>query len=138
LLGATNRPQELDEAARRRLTKRLYIPLPSSEARAWIIQNLLKKDGLFTLSDDDMNIICNLTEGYSGSDMKNLVKDATMGPLREALKRGIDITNLTKDDMRLVTLQDFKDALQEVRPSVSQNELGIYENWNNQFGSLSL
>jgi len=33
------------------------------EARAWIIQNLLKKDGLFTLSDDDMNIICNLTEG---------------------------------------------------------------------------
>ncbi|XP_019085946.1 PREDICTED: fidgetin-like protein 1 [Camelina sativa] len=138
LIGATNRPQELDEAARRRLTKRLYIPLPSSEARAWIIQNLLKKDGLFTLSDDDMNIICSLTEGYSGSDMKNLVKDATMGPLREALKRGIDITNLTKDDMRLVTLQDFKDALQEVRPSVSQNELGIYENWNNQFGSLSL
>lgn len=37
--------------------------------------------------------------------MKNLVKDATMGPLREALKRGIDITNLTKDDMRHVTLQ---------------------------------
>lgn len=37
--------------------------------------------------------------------MKNLVKDATMGPLREALKRGIDITNLTKDDMGLVTLQ---------------------------------
>lgn len=138
LIGATNRPQELDEAARRRLTKRLYIPLPSSEARAWIIQNLLQKDGLFTLSEDDMSIICNLTEGYSGSDMKNLVKDATMGPLREALKRGIDITNLTKDDMRLVTLQDFKDALQEVRPSVSQNELGIYDNWNNQFGSLSL
>ncbi|CAN8266288.1 unnamed protein product [Cochlearia groenlandica] len=138
LIGATNRPQELDEAARRRLTKRLYIPLPSSEARAWIIQNLLQKDGLFTLSGDDMNIICNLTEGYSGSDMKNLVKDATMGPLREALKRGIDITNLTKDDMRLVTLQDFKDALQEVRPSVSQSELGIYDNWNNQFGSLSL
>ncbi|CAH2045256.1 unnamed protein product [Thlaspi arvense] len=138
LIGATNRPQELDEAARRRLTKRLYIPLPSSEARAWIIRNLLQKDGLFTLSEDDMKIICNLTEGYSGSDMKNLVKDATMGPLREALKRGIDITNLTKDDMGLVTLQDFKDALQEVRPSVSQNELGIYDNWNNQFGSLSL
>ncbi|CDY34177.1 BnaA02g28630D [Brassica napus] len=40
--------------------------------------------------------------------------------------------------MRIVTLQDFKDTLQEVRPSVSQNELGIYDNWNNQFGSLSL
>ncbi|XP_010528165.1 PREDICTED: fidgetin-like protein 1 [Tarenaya hassleriana] len=138
LIGATNRPQELDEAARRRLTKKLYIPLPSSEARAWIIRNLLNKDGLFTLSEEDMNTICNLTEGYSGSDMKNLVKDASMGPLREALKHGIEIANLKKDDMRPVTLQDFRDAMQEVRPSVSMNELGIYDEWNKQFGTLNL
>ncbi|KAI7741929.1 hypothetical protein M8C21_024308 [Ambrosia artemisiifolia] len=105
LIGATNRPQELDEAARRRLTKRLYIPLPSS--------------------------------GYSGSDMKNLVKDASMGPLREAM-RDTKITELKKEDMRPVTLQDFENALQEVRPSVSVNELGTYEDWNKQFGSLSM
>ncbi|XP_039011287.1 ATPase family AAA domain-containing protein FIGL1-like [Hibiscus syriacus] len=138
LIGATNRPQELDEAARRRLTKRLYIPLPSSEARAWIVRNLLEKDGLFKLSEEDIDAICRLTEGYSGSDMKNLVKDASMGPLREALRRGIEITKLKKEDMRSVTLQDFENALQEVRPSVSLNELGTYDEWNNQFGSLSL
>ncbi|XP_043703380.1 ATPase family AAA domain-containing protein FIGL1 isoform X2 [Telopea speciosissima] len=138
LIGATNRPQELDEAARRRLTKRLYIPLPSSEARAWIIQNLLDKDGLFKLSKEDIEAICKLTEGYSGSDTKNLVKDASMGPLREALRQGVEITKLKKEDMRPVTLQDFENALQEVRPSVSLNELGIYEEWNRQFGSLSL
>ncbi|KAK9108468.1 hypothetical protein Syun_024479 [Stephania yunnanensis] len=138
LIGATNRPQELDEAARRRLTKRLYIPLPSSEARAWIIRNLLENDGLFKLSKEDTDCICKLTEGYSGSDMKNLVKDASMGPLREALKQGIQITNLKKEDMRSVTIQDFESALQEVRPSVSLNELGTYEEWNKQFGSLSL
>lgn len=138
LIGATNRPQELDEAARRRLTKRLYIPLPSPDARAWIVRNLLEKDGLFKLSKEDMDIICKLTEGYSGSDMKNLVKDASMGPLRDALRQGIEITELNKEDMRPVTLQDFKAALQEVRPSVSSNELGIYEDWNKQFGSLSL
>ncbi|KAL5186899.1 ATPase family AAA domain-containing protein FIGL1 [Glycine soja] len=138
LIGATNRPQELDEAARRRLTKRLYIPLPCSEARAWIIRNLLEKDGLFKLSSDEMDIICKFTEGYSGSDMKNLVKDASMGPLREALSQGIEITKLKKEDMRPVTLQDFKNSLQEVRPSVSTNELGTYEQWNKQFGSLSL
>ncbi|MED6121101.1 Fidgetin-like protein 1 [Stylosanthes scabra] len=130
LIGATNRPQELDEAARRRLTKRLYIPLPSSEARAWIIRNLLEKDGLFNLSREEL--------GYSGSDMKNLVKDASMGPLREALKQGIEISKLKKEDMRPVTLQDFENALKEVRPSVSTNELGTYEEWNMQFGSLSL
>ncbi|KAL9276559.1 hypothetical protein ACSQ67_025888 [Phaseolus vulgaris] len=138
LIGATNRPQELDEAARRRLTKRLYIPLPSSEARAWIVRNLLQKDELFKLSNEEMDIICNLTEGYSGSDMKNLVKDASMGPLREALKQGIEITKLKKEDMRTVTLLDFENALREVRPSVSPNELGTYDQWNKQFGSLSL
>ncbi|KAL6508188.1 Fidgetin-like protein 1 [Orobanche hederae] len=138
LIGATNRPQELDEAARRRLTKRLYIPLPTSEARAWIIKNLLEKDGLFNLSDQDIDTICRITEGYSGSDMKNLVKDASMGPLREALIQGIEITKLKKEDMRAVNLQDFEKALQEVRPSVSLNELGTYEKWNEQFGSLSL
>ncbi|KAL9454377.1 hypothetical protein AB3S75_009881 [Citrus x aurantiifolia] len=138
LVGATNRPQELDEAARRRLTKRLYIPLPSSEARAWIIRNLLEKDGLFKLSDEDISTICKLTEGYSGSDMKNLVKEASMGPLREALRQGIEITRLQKEDMQPVTLQDFENALPQVRASVSLNELGIYEEWNKQFGSLSL
>ncbi|KAK0589058.1 hypothetical protein LWI29_009112 [Acer saccharum] len=138
LIGATNRPQELDEAARRRLTKRLYIPLPSSEARSWIIRNLLEKDGLFKLSEEDINGICKLTEGYSGSDMKNLVKDASIGPLRDALKQGIEITKLQKEDMRPVTLKDFENSLKEVRPSVSLNELGVYDEWNNQFGSLSL
>ncbi|KAI9177636.1 hypothetical protein LWI28_017609 [Acer negundo] len=138
LIGATNRPQELDEAARRRLTKRLYIPLPSSEARSWIIRNLLEKDGLFKLSEEDINGICKLTEGYSGSDMKNLVKDASIGPLRDALKQGIEITKLQKEDMRPVTLKDFENSLKEVRPSVSLNELGVYDEWNNQFGSLAL
>ncbi|KAL5717617.1 Fidgetin-like protein 1 [Ranunculus cassubicifolius] len=138
LVGATNRPQELDEAARRRLTKRLYIPLPSSEARGWIIRSILKKDGLFELSDEDIDAICKFTEGYSGSDMKNLVKDASLAPIRDAYNQGIDIGTLKSEDMRSITLKDFENSLQEVRPSVSLNELGTYEVWNKQFGSLAL
>ncbi|KAG0590882.1 hypothetical protein KC19_1G132600 [Ceratodon purpureus] len=138
LIGATNRPQELDEAARRRLSKRLYIPLPSHEARAWIIRSLLIRDGLLSLSDEDVDSICTTTDGYSGSDMKNLVKEASMGPLRELLMQGKDISSISQSDMRPITLQDFTSALQQVRPSVSPNELGMYEDWNRQFGSLAL
>ncbi|KAI3842457.1 hypothetical protein MKX03_035064, partial [Papaver bracteatum] len=75
---------------------------------------------------------------YSGSDMKNLVKDASMGPLRDALRQGKEIAKLQKEDLRTVTIQDFEYALREVRPSVSSSELGSYEVWNKQFGSLSL
>ncbi|KAK6912977.1 Vps4 oligomerization, C-terminal [Dillenia turbinata] len=87
--------------------------------------------------DSTISIRAKLIEGYSGSDTKNLAKDASMDPLREALRQGIEITNL-KEDTRPVTLQDFETALQEVRPSISLNELETYEDWNKQFGSLSI
>ncbi|GKF08380.1 ATPase family AAA domain-containing protein FIGL1 [Tanacetum coccineum] len=81
----------------------LKISLWGKEARAWIVKYLLKKDRLFKLSKKDIDSICRLTEGYSGSDMANLVKDASMGPVREALRRGIQITNLKNEDMRPVS-----------------------------------
>ena len=47
MVGATNRPQDLDEAARRRLVKRLYVPLPEEQARWQIIDNLMRKEVVF-------------------------------------------------------------------------------------------
>lgn len=43
-VGATNRPEELDSAVRRRLVKRIYVPLPDAEARRALLKNLLKGD----------------------------------------------------------------------------------------------
>ena len=67
-LGATNRPQEIDEAARRRLVKRLYIPLPDMSARKQIILNLLKEQK-HSLDTSDLDKLCTETDGrYSTTE----------------------------------------------------------------------
>jgi len=75
LIGATNRPQELDDAARRRFVKKLYIPLPEADGRKQIVCNLMRKQGDF-LSEEEVNSIAEITDGYSGADMANLCREA--------------------------------------------------------------
>lgn len=82
VLGATNVPWELDAAIRRRFEKRVYIPLPEPEARAYMIK-LNLGDTPNNLSEDDFERIGDITEGASGSDIKVLVKEALMEPLRK-------------------------------------------------------
>lgn len=82
VLGATNIPWELDAAIRRRFEKRIYIPLPEPEARAYMVK-LNLGDTPNELEEDDFERLGDLTEGASGSDIKVLVKEALMEPLRK-------------------------------------------------------
>lgn len=132
VVGATNRPQEIDEAARRRFVKRLYIPLPESPARRIIITNLLRQQS-YHLSDEQLTVICSQTDGFSGSDMANLCREAALGPIRD-MSFG-DIENIAADKVRPITYEDFEDALQHVKPSVSNKDLNVFIEWNNTFGS---
>ena len=131
IIGATNRPHEIDEAARRRLSKRLYIPLPDSAARGSIVNSLMSQQN-HNLSSSDLAILCERTDGYSGSDMANLCKEAAMGPIRTIE----DISLVTVDDVRPISLQDFEYALTQVRASVSEKDLDFFVEWNKKFGSL--
>lgn len=131
VIGATNRPQEIDEAARRRLVKRLYIPLPDSPARARIVENLLKNQR-HCLSAEDIKLICEKTDGYSGSDMDNLCREAALGPIRSIT----DILQVDQDAVRPICLDDFEKALTQVRASVSSSDLLAYLDWNAKFGSM--
>lgn len=81
ILGATNIPWELDAAIRRRFEKRVYIPLPEAEARTAMVR-LHLGDTPNNLSDEDFDKIGEITERASGSDIKVLVKEALMQPLR--------------------------------------------------------
>lgn len=131
LIGATNRPAEIDEAARRRLVKRVYVPLPEKKARIRMVENLLKE---FTnsIESSDFDKIASLTEGYSGSDMFNLCREASLEPLREIG----DIRSIDKDRTRPINYNDFLKATKQIRRSVSEKDLKGYVEWNEKFGSI--
>lgn len=131
VVGATNRPQELDEAARRRLVKRLYIPLPEFPARRQIVERLMSKERS-ALNDAEIDDIASLTDGYSGADMKNLCQEASLGPIRSISFSAMH--QITADQVRPITVDDFKNALQRVRASVSSRDLEAYVQWDKTYG----
>eukprot|EP01133_Synstelium_polycarpum_P012911 gene12911-15166_t len=81
VLAATNIPWGLDLAIRRRFEKRIYIPLPDPQARAKMFQIHIG-DTPNTLNNNDFKKLAEVTEGYSGSDIQGLCKDAIMQPIR--------------------------------------------------------
>jgi SpoVK/Ycf46/Vps4 family AAA+-type ATPase len=138
ILGATNRPEELDEAVRRRFVKRLYIPLPDSISRKDLIHTLLK-DEKHDLTPQDIDELVRKTEGFSGADLRAVCTEAAMGPLRELLKeKQGNISNVSKDELDHIQASHFNEAFSSVKPSVSSNDLQRYVDWNNAFGSYRL
>ena len=131
LIGATNRPEELDSAMQRRLAKRMYIPLPNRQGRLHILKNLMSNINN-ELSEKDLEQVVIRSKGYSGSDMKNLCTEACMFPLR---KMG-DIAEIKSDEILPVGLEDFVMALEVVRASVSEDDVKKLEEWNQKFGSF--
>ena len=85
VLGATNVPWELDAAIRRRFEKRIYIPLPESFARAFMVK-LHVGDTPNSLTEENFEELGDMTEGSSGSDISVLVREALMNPLRKTQK----------------------------------------------------
>lgn len=85
VLGATNVPWELDAAIRRRFEKRVYIPLPDKDSRSLMVK-LNLGDTPNDLTEEDYDKLGKITEGASGSDIKILVKEALMQPLRTCQK----------------------------------------------------
>lgn len=83
VLAATNRPQDLDDAIRRRLEKRIYIPLPTEVGREQLFKINLR--GISVDPDIDWAEMVRITDGYSGADLANVCRDAAMMPLRRKL-----------------------------------------------------
>ncbi|CAH0395767.1 unnamed protein product [Bemisia tabaci] len=135
VMAATNRPQELDEAVLRRFTKRIYISLPNAETRKALLQRLLSRHDS-PLSERELTQVAKMTEGYSGSDLTGLAKDAALAPIREL--QFDQVKNMDPCKVRKITFQDFVESLKRVRRSVSPSTLTAYEKWNQDYGDISL
>lgn len=134
VMGATNRPQELDEAVLRRFAKRIYVALPTEETRLKLLKNLLSKHRN-TLSQKELSQLARMTEGYSGSDLTSLAKDAALGPIRELKPE--QVRNMPADKMRDIGVSDFVDSLKRIKSSVSPQTLDQYVRWNRQYGDTT-
>lgn len=134
VLAATNLPWAIDEAARRRFSRRVYIPLPDYETRLLHITKLMSKQ-TNNLSVEDYEEIAKLTEGYSGSDLTGLAKEAAMEPIRDIGDKLMDVDN---EKIRGVTFTDFKNALLTMKKSVSPQSLKQFEEWAIEYGSTGV
>jgi len=100
VLGATNRPFDLDDAVLRRMPRRLLVDLPDNENRKKILKVILLDEEL----SPNVNIdeISNLTEGFSGSDLKNLCIAAAYQSIRDFLKKEKNLKKKEKIKMRII------------------------------------
>lgn len=128
VIGATNRPFDVDKAILRRMPRQFCFDLPDLKERQLILDVVLK--GQTLSADCRISAIAEMTEGYSGSDLKELCRLAAMIPVREVIRRHKERIRLTDPDgspsaapaeitekPRPVTLADFADAMQQVKPT---------------------
>jgi SpoVK/Ycf46/Vps4 family AAA+-type ATPase len=115
VMGATNRPQDVDKAILRRMPAMFQIGLPKKDKRRSILELVLqneKQEGI------NLEKIAEETEGFSGSDLKELCRNAAMLRVRELRSRVLanDIT-LNQSDLRAITGEDFKNAVHKMKES---------------------
>ncbi|RNA10244.1 katanin p60 ATPase-containing subunit A-like 2 isoform X7 [Brachionus plicatilis] len=142
LLAASNIPWELDHAMLRRLEKRIIVDLPTYEARIKMFTThlpatVIKENGLSLTSDLDYSRLAEITDGYSGSDIKLVCKEAAMKSVRkvfsalENLNEGDELNQLILDPIRT---EDVEAVLLSTKPSAKQFK-NKYDAWRKEYES---
>jgi len=132
VIGATNKPWSLDSPFLRRFQKRIYVPLPDLKARLEMFK--LYTAPLKLDPSVDLNQIAKLTEGYSGSDIRDICQSVQLRVVSELFESGAAVDKNAQP--REIRMQDFKEVLRYRRPSVSQEMLRAYIAWTENFKAL--
>ncbi|CAI8593930.1 unnamed protein product [Vicia faba] len=155
VLAATNRPFDLDEAIIRRFERRIMVGLPSVENREMILKTLLSKEKHENL---DFKELATMTDGFSGSDLKNLCITAAYRPVRELIqqerkkemeKKKKETESVSSEDasnnndneereiiLRPLSMEDMKQAKNQVAASFASegSVMGELKQWNELYG----
>ncbi|TDH01889.1 hypothetical protein EPR50_G00167400 [Perca flavescens] len=143
VLAASNLPWELDHAMLRRLEKRIIVSLPSSPARQAMISHWLpplsSTGGVELRTELDYETLAKGMEGYSGSDIRLVCKEAAMRPVRkifDALESHQDgDTDVPAIQLETVTTADFLEVITHTKPS-ARNLMDKYTAWEREYESV--
>jgi len=138
VIGSTNRPYDLDEAVLRRLPRRILVDLPDFKTRLQILKVTLREARL--ASDVNLIEIAKQLEGYSGSDIREICREAVIRVAHaqaKQLESQTPFLQVMQDrTLRPVTQADFIAALRKLSASVSSHspELHRILDWNDRYG----
>jgi SpoVK/Ycf46/Vps4 family AAA+-type ATPase len=132
VIGATNRPWDLDWPFIRRFQKRILVPLPDHHSRLQMFK--LYTANLTLGPDVDLHELARLSEGFSGSDIRDSVQSAHLKVIGEFFESGR--ANDKKAKPRPISMNDFHQILEDRKPSVSVEMLTSYTKWSDAFKAL--
>jgi SpoVK/Ycf46/Vps4 family AAA+-type ATPase len=132
VIGATNKPWDLDWAFIRRFQKRILVPLPDHHTRLMMLK--LYTTNLQIDPDVDLHELARLSEGFSGSDIRDVCQSAQLKLIGEFFESGKAMDKEAKP--RSITMADFRQTLEERKPSVSLDMLSLYNRWFEAFKAL--
>lgn len=128
VIGTTNKPWSLDIGFIRRFQKRIYVPSPNYEVRLALLKHYTRNLDLGP--DVDLEELARRTEGYSASDIVDIVREAYSRTVDEIFEKGS-----IGEKPRAIVMADFLEAISKRKPSISQEMLRSYEEWNKRFGA---
>jgi SpoVK/Ycf46/Vps4 family AAA+-type ATPase len=132
VIGATNKPWDLDWAFIRRFQKRILVPLPDHPTRLMMLK--LYTSNLQIEQDVDLHELARLSEGFSGSDIRDVCQSAQLKLIGEFFETGKAMDKEAKP--RALTMTDFRGILEDRKPSVSMGMLSHYSRWFEAFKAL--
>lgn len=137
VIGATNKPWSLDMPFLRRFQKRVYVPLPTLEAREKLFElytGPLKKDERIKPSE-----LAKIFDGYSASDIKDVCQGAQLKVVNELFSSPDyhePVAGETPPQPRLLNMTDFREIMARRKPSVTMDMIRAYYKWSEQFKAL--